>query len=191
MHLPGPGTYSRTFLDAEVEALHWEWMKRSAGRYSLNQRRTLEEIHRRLNDTASETCSARVVDYVLANWELIRLRKTIDDAFADFDAVVLPTMRVAPTTINDELNREEEPKPREPEDTSNCSPFNTFGIPAVSIPCGFSASGLPIGLMIAGPRFSEGRILALADAYEKATRWHAMRPKLTPDMPVPPIKRQS
>jgi aspartyl-tRNA(Asn)/glutamyl-tRNA(Gln) amidotransferase subunit A len=45
--------------------------------------------------------------------------------------------------------------------------------------------------MIAGPRFSEGRILALADAYEKATRWHEMRPKLTPDMPVPPIKRQS
>ena len=191
MHLPGPGTYSRTLLDGEVEAFHWEWMKRSAGRYSLNQRRALEEIHRRLNDTASETCSARVVDYILANWELIRLRKTIDDAFADFDAVVLPTMRVAPTTINDELNREEEPKPREPEDTSNCSPFNTFGIPAVSIPCGFSASGFPIGLMIAGPRFSEGRILALADAYEKATRWHEMRPKLTPDMPVPPIKRQS
>ena len=169
MHLPGPGTYSRTLLDGEVEAFHWEWMKRSAGRYSLNQRRTLEEIHRRLNDTASETCSARVVDYVLANWELIRLRKTIDDAFADFDAVVLPTMRVVPTTINNELNREEEPKPREPEETSNCSPFNTFGIPAVSIPCGFSASGLPIGLMIAGPRFSEGRILALADAYEKVT----------------------
>jgi len=192
MHLPGPGTFSRASLDnGEVEAFHWEWMKRSAGRYSLNQRRTLEAIHRRLNDTTSETCSTRVVDYVLANWELIRLRKTIDDAFTDFDAVVLPTMRVVPTTINDELSREEEPKPREPEVRSNCPQFNTFGIPAVSIPCGFSATGLPIGLMIAGPRFSEGRILALAQAYEKATRWHAMRPKLTPDMPVPPIKRQS
>jgi aspartyl-tRNA(Asn)/glutamyl-tRNA(Gln) amidotransferase subunit A len=100
-------------------------------------------------------------------------------------------MRVAPATINDELNREEEPKPREPEEASNCSPFNTFGIPAVSIPCGFSANGFPIGLMIAGPRFSEGRILALADAYQKATRWHETRPKLTPDMPVPPVKRQS
>jgi aspartyl-tRNA(Asn)/glutamyl-tRNA(Gln) amidotransferase subunit A len=59
----------------------------------------------------------------------------------------------------------------------------------VSIPCGFSATGLPIGLMIAGPRFSEGRILALAQAYEKATQWQARRPKLTPDMQVPPVKR--
>ena len=189
MHLPSPGTYSRTFLDGEVEAFHWELLKRSAARYSLNQRRTLEGIHRRLNDTTSETCSARVVDYVLANWELIRLRKTIDDAFTDCDLVALPTMRVVPPTINQELNREEEPKPHEPEETSNCPAFNTFGIPAVSIPCGFSAGGLPIGLMIAGPRFSEGRVLALAQAYEKATQWHAMRPKLTPDMQVPPVKR--
>jgi aspartyl-tRNA(Asn)/glutamyl-tRNA(Gln) amidotransferase subunit A len=44
---------------------------------------------------------------------------------------------------------------------SNCAPFNTFGIPAVSIPCGFSSDGLPIGLMLAGPRFSEGGILAV------------------------------
>jgi len=189
VHLPSPGTYSRAFLDGEIEAFHWEWYQRSANRYSLNQRRALEAIHKRLNDTTSETCSARVVDYVLANWELIRLRKTIDDAFTDFDLVVLPTMRILPRLIDEELSREENPKPREPEETSNCPAFNTFGIPAVSIPCGFSASGLPIGLMIAGPRFSEGRVLALAQAYEKATRWHEMRPKLTQDMPVPPVKR--
>jgi aspartyl-tRNA(Asn)/glutamyl-tRNA(Gln) amidotransferase subunit A len=130
-----------------------------------------------------------VVDYVLANWELIRLRKTIDDAFTNFDLVALPTMRVLPRTIDEELSREEDPKPREPEESTNCPAFNTFGIPAVSIPCGFSASGLPIGLMIAGPRFSEGRVLALARAYEQATPWHSMRPKLSPDMPVPPVKR--
>ncbi len=189
MHLPSPGTYSRAFLDGEIEAFHWEWYKRSANRYSLNQRRTLEAIQKSLNDTTTETCSAKVVDYVLANWELIRLRKTIDDAFANFDLVALPTMRVLPRTINEELSREEDPKPHEPEEDSNCAAFNTFGIPAVSIPCGFSASGLPIGLMIAGPRFSEGRVLALAQAYEKATAWHTMRPKLTPDMSVPPVKR--
>src|SRR5260370_42311946 len=137
-------------------------MQASRGRCSLNQRPTVEAIQRRMNDTSGEACSAKVVDHVLANWELIRLRKTIDDAFTDFDLVALPTMRVVPRTINDELNREEEPKPREPEETSNCPAFNTFGIPAVSIPCGFSANGLPIGLMMAGPRFSDGRVLALA-----------------------------
>jgi aspartyl-tRNA(Asn)/glutamyl-tRNA(Gln) amidotransferase subunit A len=191
VHLPSPGTFARTMLDGEIEAFHWEWFKRSAGRYSLNQRRTLEAVQRNLNDTTTEACSAKVVDYVLANWELIRLRKTIDDAFTQFDLVALPTMRVLPMTINEALQREEEPKPREPEENSNCGYFNTFGIPAVSIPCGFSSNGLPIGLMIAGPRFTEGKVLALAHAYEKVTEWHARRPKLSPDMPVPPVKRKS
>ena len=58
----------------------------------------------------------------------------------------------------------------------NCVIFNVMGLPAISIPCGFSASGLPIGLTIAGPHFSEGKILALAHAYEQATDWHMRRP---------------
>ena len=192
MHLPPPGKYSRSYFDGEIEAFHWEWYQRKAGSYSLNQRRTIEAVHRRLNDVATENCSARVVDYINAQWELQRLRKTIDDAFTDYDLVALPTMRVLPGSINDSLVREESVSAGgEPMQTSNCVPFNTFGIPAVSIPCGFSASGLPIGLMIAGPRFSEGRVLALAHAYEKATQWHTRRPKLSPDMPVPPVKRKA
>jgi len=191
MHLPSEGTYSRAFLGGEIEAYHWDLYKRNAGKYSMNQRQTIANNHKSLNDTATEACSERVVDYVLANWELIKLRKTIDDAFIDFDLVALPTMRELPPTINEVLTNEEDPKPREPKESSNCSWFNTFGIPAVSIPCGFSASGLPIGMMIAGPRFSEGRVLALANAYEKATSWHTRRPKLSADMPVPPIVRKS
>jgi aspartyl-tRNA(Asn)/glutamyl-tRNA(Gln) amidotransferase subunit A len=42
-------------------------------------------------------------------------------------------------------------------------------------------------LMIAGPRFSESKVLALASAYEQATEWHRRKPALTPDMPVPPV----
>jgi aspartyl-tRNA(Asn)/glutamyl-tRNA(Gln) amidotransferase subunit A len=190
VHLPNAGTFARTMLDGEIEAFHWDWYKRNAARYSLSQRRTIEAVQKNLNDTTTEACSQKVVDYVLANWELIRLRKTIDDAFAEFDLVALPTMRVPPMTINEALAREEDPKPREPEETSNCPYFNTFGIPAVSIPCGFTSSGLPIGLMISGPRFSEGRVLALAHAYEKATEWHSRRPKLSPETPVPEVKRR-
>jgi aspartyl-tRNA(Asn)/glutamyl-tRNA(Gln) amidotransferase subunit A len=182
MRLPPPGKYSRSYFDGEIEAFHWEWYQRKAGSYSLSQRRTIEAVHNRLNNVATETCSARVVDYINAQWELQRLRKTIDDAFANHDLVVLPTMREMPSTINAALQGENV-------GTSNCSTFNTFGIPAISVPCGFSASGLPIGLMIAGPRFSERRVLALANAYEKATDWHARRPKLSPDMAVPAINR--
>ena len=190
MYLPSEGTYSRSFLGGEIEAYHWALYKRSAGRYSLNQGRTIAANHKALNDTQTESCSERVVDYVLANWELITLRKTIDDAFTDFDVVVVPTMRELQPTINEALASEEDPKPHEPKETSNCSWFNTFGIPAISIPCGFSKAGLPIGMMIAGPRFSEGRVLALANAYEKATDWHTRRPKLTADMIVPPVNRR-
>jgi aspartyl-tRNA(Asn)/glutamyl-tRNA(Gln) amidotransferase subunit A len=46
-------------------------------------------------------------------------------------------------------------------------------------------------MMIVGPRFSEGRVLALANAYEKATEWHKRRPALSADMAVPPIKRKN
>ncbi|MDP9037710.1 MAG: amidase [Acidobacteriota bacterium] len=191
VHLPSEGTYSRALLGGEIEAYHWELYKRNADRYSMNQRETIASNHKALNDTAMEPCSERVVDYVIANWELIRLRKTIDDAFSTFDLVVLPTMRDLPPTIDEALSSEEDPKPHEPRDASNCSWFNTFGIPAVSMPCGFSASGLPIGMMIAGPRFSEGRVLALANAYEKATEWHLRRPKLSADMAVPAMHRKS
>jgi aspartyl-tRNA(Asn)/glutamyl-tRNA(Gln) amidotransferase subunit A len=191
MHLPAPGKYSRAYFDGEIEAFHWEWYQRKSNSYSLNQRRTIEAVHRRLNDVASENCSNRVVDYINAQWELQRLRKLIDDSFVNYDVVVLPTMRVMPPTINDALQREEnQGTGSEPAETSNCVPFNTFGNPALTLPCGFSRSGLPIGLMIAGPRFSEGRVLALANAYEKATEWHTRRPKLSLDMPVPPIKRK-
>jgi aspartyl-tRNA(Asn)/glutamyl-tRNA(Gln) amidotransferase subunit A len=191
-HLPAPGKYSRAQFDGEIEAFHWEWYQRKANSYSLNQRRTIERAHKSLNDVTTENCSSRVVDYINAQWELQRLRKLIDDSFANYDLVVLPTMRVLPGTIDEALAREEnvDTGGREPAESSNCTPFNTFGIPAVSIPCGFSATGLPVGLMIAGPRFSEGKVLALANAFEKATEWHARRPKLSPDMPVPPVKRK-
>ncbi|MFI5103559.1 MAG: amidase family protein, partial [Terriglobales bacterium] len=60
----------------------------------------------------------------------------------------------------------------------NTRPFNVYGLPAVSVCCGFSKSGLPIGLQIAGAPGSEGVVLALARAYEKQTEWHKSRPVL-------------
>src|SRR5437899_4934713 len=65
--------------------------------------------------------------------------------------------------------------------------FNVYGIPAISVPCGFTSSGLPVGLMIAGPRFSEGKVLALARAFEQATDFHTKKPPIRPETPVPPL----
>ena len=58
----------------------------------------------------------------------------------------------------------------------NCRPFNYLGLPAVSVPCGFDPNGLPIGLQLAGRPFGEGRILKVADAYQRETNFHKLLP---------------
>ncbi len=191
VHLPTTGGFSSLALNAETQAYHLQLYRRDKQGYSMSIRRSLEMGLKSLNDVADEPCSEKVTDYIQSNWYLIKLRRTINDAFTDFDLVALPTMRLLPPTINESLSREEDPKPREPEVDSNCRPFDVFGIPAISIPCGFSKTGLPIGLMIAGPRFSEGRVLALAHAYEQATQWHLRKPLLTPAMTIPPVTRKA
>ncbi len=163
-------------LGGEVFAYHEELFAHGAGRYQLPTRRSLQNGG-----------NLKAADYIRARWKLELLRRTIDDAFSDFDAVVLPTRRRTPRTIDASIKREESDKPRNPE-LENTGQFNIYGIPAISVPCGFTAGGLPVGLMIAGPRFSEGRVLALAGAYERATEWHTHRPPLRPDTPVPPLK---
>ena len=191
VQLPSTGGFSSLALNAETQVYHQQLYRRDKQGYSMSIRRSLESGVKALDDVSEEPCSEKVGDYIQSNWDLIRMRRTIDDAFTDFDLVAMPTMRLLPPTINEALSREEDPKPREPEVDNNCRPFDVFGIPAISIPCGFSKSGLPIGLMIAGPRFSEGRVLALAHAYEQATQWHTQRPNLTADMVIPPITRKN
>jgi aspartyl-tRNA(Asn)/glutamyl-tRNA(Gln) amidotransferase subunit A len=62
--------------------------------------------------------------------------------------------------------------------TQYTRPFNINGYPAMSVPCGFSDDGLPIGLQIAGRPFDEETVLRAAHAYEQATEWHTRRPPL-------------
>ncbi len=57
-------------------------------------------------------------------------------------------------------------------------PFNATGLPAISLPCGFDADGLPVGLQLAGRPFDEALVLRAAHAYEQATDWHRGTPEL-------------
>src|SRR5262245_15189387 len=163
----------------ETYAYHEEYFKRAPQRYLLPERRRLE--------AASKT-TATAADYVRARWSLELLRRTVDDAFADVDALVVPTIRILPPPLGDLMKaaREGTGGPTV-EMIANTQPLNLYGIPAVTVPCGFSQSGLPIGLTFAGPHFSEGRILALARTFEQATEWHKRRPALSPTMTVPPV----
>jgi len=162
-------------LGSEVYAYHEELFERMSSRYMIPTRRGLKE-----------DSEAKAAPYIQSRWKLESLRRTIDDSFADVDLVVLPTRRRTPRTIDAAIEREESEKVRNPE-LENTGAFNVYGIPAVSVPCGFTSAGLPVGLMIAGPRFSEGRVLALAHAFERATSWHEKKPPLRPDTEVPPL----
>ena len=62
--------------------------------------------------------------------------------------------------------------------TQYTRPYNITGFPAISVPCGFSAEGLPIGLQLAGRPFDEETVLRAAHAYEQATEWRLRRPPL-------------
>jgi aspartyl-tRNA(Asn)/glutamyl-tRNA(Gln) amidotransferase subunit A len=62
--------------------------------------------------------------------------------------------------------------------TQYTRPFNINGFPAITVPCGYSDQGLPIGLQLGGRPFDELTVLRAAHAYEQATDWHTRRPQI-------------
>jgi aspartyl-tRNA(Asn)/glutamyl-tRNA(Gln) amidotransferase subunit A len=135
--------------------------------------------------------SARAVDYI-REWRQLRLvRRTIDDDVfqkQNVDLLITPTIRHLPWTIEDELSRAARPGARHPE-PGNTRSLDDYGLPTITVPCGFSKAGLPVGLQISGPNLSEVNVLALAHAYQQATEWHKRRPALDADTKVPPLSK--
>jgi aspartyl-tRNA(Asn)/glutamyl-tRNA(Gln) amidotransferase subunit A len=112
--------------------------------------------------------------YIERRRELDRMRKAAASLFARVDLLVTPTVPVLPVLIAEARDDEASVVlyPRNPR------PFNAYGLPAVTLPCGFAKSGFPIGLQIVGPPWGEESVLRLAHAYEQATDWHTRRPLL-------------
>jgi aspartyl-tRNA(Asn)/glutamyl-tRNA(Gln) amidotransferase subunit A len=135
--------------------------------------------------------AARAVDYI-NQWRKLRLvrRMVQEDVFRkqEVDLLITPTIRKLPWTIEDELGRSASNRPRTPE-PGNTRSLDDYGLPTITVPCGFSKSGLPIGLQISGPNLGEMKVVALAHAYEQATEWHKRRPELTADTKVPALSK--
>ncbi len=93
--------------------------------------------------------------------------------FQDFELLISPTTTASTITIEEAGKRG--PLALSPENTFFA---NYFGLPAVSVPCGFDANGMPVGLQIVGPPDSEGRLLQFAHVFLKSTGWHLRRPHL-------------
>ena len=124
--------------------------------------------------------------YVTAQRVRRLLCQEFDTAFEKVQVIVAPTLFSTAPTI-EECNRgyiEADGKRINLQDragnflTRYTIPFNVTGLPTISICCGFSSSGLPIGMQISAPPFQEGTVFQVADAYEKVAEWYKRNPQL-------------
>ena len=152
---------NRTILTSEAFAVHEAWMRERPQDYGTLARERL-----------MAGAFVRAADYVNAT----RLRRKLTDAFhalfRDVDVIVTASSMDPACRIDD---------PKAVEYTYGRqarAPFNITGSPALSVPTGFSESGLPLGMQIVGKPFSEALIYRVAHAYEQATDWVQQHPVL-------------
>ena len=162
-----PVSTDRALQNAESYAYHAEFV---ANTPELYQPETLRRIR--------TGASVSVADYIHRRRELDESRRTISSVFENVDLFVTPTTPIPPPTIAELEDNPDVLRPREILMLRNTRPFNVWGLPAISIPCGFTAEGLPIGLQIIGPHWREDWVFRLAHAYEQATGWHKRMPTI-------------
>ena len=160
-----PVPTDRTLQSAESYAFHAEFVAHTPDLY---QTETLRRIRSGQNVSQDGLLESR--------GELERARRDIAAVFADVDVLVTPTTPIAAPTIAELKLNPDLLRPRELLLLRNTRPINVWGLPAISIPCGFTQAGLPIGLQIIGPHWGEARVLQVANAYEQATAWHKREP---------------
>ncbi len=158
---------SSTIMFSEVTAAQARWIAERPDEYGADVRSRIQ----------LGFC-VTAVDYARGQ----RLRRWIAEEVAatlrQVDVLASPTTPQVATPIEGGL-----PALHDPGFVVADGPYNLLrlyaliGIPAISIPCGFSPDGLPIGMSIAGRAFDESTVLRLANAYEQATPWHSKRPE--------------
>jgi aspartyl-tRNA(Asn)/glutamyl-tRNA(Gln) amidotransferase subunit A len=112
--------------------------------------------------------------------DALRLRTVVVAAFRELftrvDVLVAPARLRTASPIDEPLDASRALPSERPGNTALIQAGNAAGLPAVSVPCGFAEDGLPVGLQLVGPPYSEGRLLGLAQAYQEATDWHTRCP---------------
>jgi aspartyl-tRNA(Asn)/glutamyl-tRNA(Gln) amidotransferase subunit A len=165
--LPRPtlATY-RTIQLPEAAFAHLQrgWLQERAAAYGEGTRQRLLEGQR-----------IGAVDYLRAQQERRTFSNQVRSVLQRVDALVLPAqpMPAIPIVqIDQEITIEGEREPATVASLRLTMPFNLAGLPAVALPCGFSRSGLPLGLQVVGNAFDEATVLRIAHAYQQLTDWH-------------------
>ncbi|MFA5276320.1 MAG: Asp-tRNA(Asn)/Glu-tRNA(Gln) amidotransferase subunit GatA [Candidatus Omnitrophota bacterium] len=102
------------------------------------------------------------------------IKNDFDKVFKDFDCVITPTSPTCAFKLGEKI---EDPLKMYLSDICTIS-ANLAGIPGISIPCGFTKAGLPIGMQILGKPFDEEMLFRVANTYEQNTEWHKLKPKI-------------
>jgi len=152
---------------AEVYAYHTEMITKTP---ELYQPETLARVQAGGNVSTAA--------YIHARQQIDQTRRTIGEVFRTVDVIVTPTCPVGPPLISECSGDRNGPADFVVRNIQNSSPFNVYGWPAISVPCGFTASGVPIGIQIAGPLGADALVLQVAHAYEQATEWHKQNCRL-------------
>ncbi len=114
-----------------------------------------------------------LADYILARRAQVECRRQFERFFEQYDILLVPTTPIAAPKIEGDDAVE-----RARQLTRFTAPFNLTGLPALSLPCGFTHQGLPVGLQIVSRPWAEAQVLRAGFAYERATEWHRLRPDL-------------
>jgi aspartyl-tRNA(Asn)/glutamyl-tRNA(Gln) amidotransferase subunit A len=157
----------RTLASAEAYAYHKGFADRSPEFY---QTATLARIQSGAHISAP--------DALHASRDLQASRQAIHEIFNEVDVLLTPTVPIPPPLIAELRAHPENLRAQELLMLRNTRPFNVWGIPTISVPCGFTRDGLPIGLQLAAAPWRGIVLLQAAQAYEQATGWHKKRPAL-------------
>ncbi len=152
---------NQTILIAEAYAYHEKNLQHSPEKFGSSVRRRL-----------LEGAFLSAADYIAAQRARTALNEQIRENFSRLDAFATPTIARPPDAFDGMDPNEQNLRP------NFTNPFNLTGLPALSVPCGFTPDNLPVGLQIVAPPFAEATCFRLAFAYEQATIWHKHRPPL-------------
>jgi aspartyl-tRNA(Asn)/glutamyl-tRNA(Gln) amidotransferase subunit A len=154
---PLPKSYA-TVIYSEAYAFHREMLARNPERYHAGTRASIE---------LGKPIGA--ADYVLQRREMERLRATAAAIlFKNVDVLITPTAPGHAFELGSQPSLVF---------LRNTALWNLYGLPTISIPCGFSKSGLPIGLQITGAPDRDDIVLSLAAAFQAETDFHSRRPR--------------
>ena len=155
-------------ISSEAAAYHVPWLDDRPGDYG-------EDVYGRLSGGRNNAAT----DYIAARETQSRVRAALLAAMADFDALALPMLPLAAPPIGqDRVSVGGAQMDLRTAVTWYTQPFNFTGFPAISVPCGFTSAGMPIGFQLVAKPFAEGTLLRLAHAYEQSTDWHRRAPAL-------------